>query len=945
MYAHFYRLAEDPFNLTPDPKFHYVNEATREAMASVLYGIESRKGFVTLVGEAGTGKTTLLKRVVEEIEAQARVVFVFNPAVSFEELLEFICSELGIPAEGSKRLNLIERLNTYLLEQLTEGRNVVVMIDEAQTLDDSVLEELRLLSNLETSKEKILQIILSGQPELEEKLRRPGLRQLRQRIGARAILKPMRAREIGAYVETRLRSAGSREGRLFAASALRRIWKASQGIPRVVNVICDNAMMIAFAEGKKRITAKIVRESVRDLESTTGAPSPRTERPRFSSPLLRYAGATALAGILAVPFALSLLSRPELTTRFGASVARHDRDLQAPTQSSAVDARSLPASEHAPAGHERWRADDHAAPVVVGRLPDEADHEGTAGVVSPEPAKAPSPVAVPSQAAGADPYLPEPEPTDPAQDAEILQDTIRRAELLARSTAARLFSGASSQSGAASAQGGATASAATRAAGSAQRSAPAAPARGVAERLAPRVASAATEPVPAAPPAPPQHALLAPAAASAAPVGVAPSHVAAQKPSTAPTAAPATRDAQAGTKPPASESARIAAELAARDVAGEVAVMAEEGVDATPEVDPLPSQMILEVPPPQKRSPSDLIAERTEDDAGLETARAEPAAAQEHTQADAAPDASAQAVRADAPQPGDLRYFELAAQALEKQLAEQKQKGSAAKGRVADTEVAKASVTKADGANAAVDEPVSRGRRAKTEPVKVVANPPTPKARLAAAREREVASTSSSTIDGAARASRVQDHSAVRELATASRSTRPGMALGPRRGTPLVGRLVEVGAGDTVWDIAIRYYGYAGPRTSSAILEANPQLRNPRHLVSGDQLYLPFLKPQQMVTAGPDGSYRVLLSSSPTRAGIDAAADWLSERMPSLKLRSDEASIHGDGYVLYAFGFTSKDAALEAADAVLVHFDQLSGEGGRRHADSHGDAATPDEHS
>ena len=304
MYAHFYQLSENPFNLTPDPKFHYVNASTREAMASILHGVKSRKGFITLIAEAGTGKTTLLKRIVDEIEGEAQVVFVFNPGVSFDELLEFICSELGIETHGCKRLHLLDRLNSHLLEQLTRGRNVVVMIDEAQTLEDSVLEELRLLSNLETAKEKILQILLSGQPELEEKLRKPALRQLRQRIGVRATLKPVRLDEMPAYVETRLRSAGAERNDLFTPAALKRIWQASKGIPRVVNVICDNAMMLAFADGRKRITPKLLREAVRDLEGDVPAGAFGPGAPDWlSSRVIGYALAAAAVVAAAIPLA------------------------------------------------------------------------------------------------------------------------------------------------------------------------------------------------------------------------------------------------------------------------------------------------------------------------------------------------------------------------------------------------------------------------------------------------------------------------------------------------------------------------------------------------------------------------------------------------------------------------------------------------------------------
>jgi general secretion pathway protein A len=270
MYAHFYRLSEDPFNLTPDPRFHYVNSTTREALASVLYGIRARKGCISLVGEAGTGKTTLLKRVAEELQDESTVVFIFNPGVSFDELLEYICMELGLDVEGCARLGMLDRLNGFLLESLVEGRNVVVLIDEAQTLPNAVLEGLRLLTNLETSKEKTLQIVLSGQPELEEKLRDPSLRQLRQRIGTRARLEPLRQSEIGAYVATRLRGAGGKEPGVFSSTALRLVWMASAGIPRLVNVVCDNALLIAFAAGRKRVGCRLMNEAVRDVEGSTG---------------------------------------------------------------------------------------------------------------------------------------------------------------------------------------------------------------------------------------------------------------------------------------------------------------------------------------------------------------------------------------------------------------------------------------------------------------------------------------------------------------------------------------------------------------------------------------------------------------------------------------------------------------------------------------------------
>jgi general secretion pathway protein A len=420
MYAHFYQLSENPFNLTPDPKFHYVNESTREAMASLLHGIKSRKGFITLIAEAGTGKTTLLKRIVDEIEGETQIVFVFNPGVSFDELLEFICTELGIETRACKRLHLLERLNQHLLEQLTAGRNVVVMIDEAQTLEDSVLEELRLLSNLETSKEKILQILLSGQPELEEKLRRPSLRQLRQRIGVRATLKPVQPGEMQAYVETRLRSAGAERADLFTPAALKRIWRASAGIPRVINVICDNAMMIAFADGQKRITPKTLNEAVRDLEgdgSQFGTAS--AIRAWLTSRSVGYALAAAAVVLAAIPLAGVVLRGLE---RGGPS-----ESLRFDERSAAVASRIGDGSEGGNRGTQapgnETAAEDAELPALAPDVPPAAGGEERGLYEFSESEELASRQALNS---------------DPTQR-QAITDSIRRAEIIARSTAARLY--------------------------------------------------------------------------------------------------------------------------------------------------------------------------------------------------------------------------------------------------------------------------------------------------------------------------------------------------------------------------------------------------------------------------------------------------------------------------------------------------------------------------
>lgn len=267
MYCEFYQLTERPFNVTPDPKFLYLNARYREALASLNYGITQRKGFITLIGEAGTGKTTLLKKLLEDLDTKTKSVFIFNTNVTFEEILEYIFAEFDLPVHNGKKLYMLQRLNSFLLEELRGGSNVALLIDEAQDLEFSVLEDLRLLSNLETAKEKILQIVLSGQPELGQKLSNPILRQLRQRIGINCRLLPLSRDEITEYIRFRLQAAGCPDLRLFSREAEDQIYHFSRGIPRLVNVVCDNALVIGYALGKKRIGADVITEAAADLLS------------------------------------------------------------------------------------------------------------------------------------------------------------------------------------------------------------------------------------------------------------------------------------------------------------------------------------------------------------------------------------------------------------------------------------------------------------------------------------------------------------------------------------------------------------------------------------------------------------------------------------------------------------------------------------------------------
>ena len=272
MYTEHFGFSDVPFSVTPDPRFFYANPLYHEAFASLRYGIESRKGFVVITGEVGTGKTTLLKIFMHSVESTIHTAFIFNPKLSFTELLRFILNDLGISNSAEDRLTLMGRLNDYLIEQLKKDHIVALLVDEAQDLSDEVLEELRLLSNFETDKDKLIQIVLMGQPELDERLDQPGLRQLKQRVGIRCRLAPLGRHEIIPYMNHRLKTVGYEGKELFDRDAVERITLYSKGIPRLINVICDNALLIAYAASKRKVSAEMVEEVARDLQ--LGAPRP-----------------------------------------------------------------------------------------------------------------------------------------------------------------------------------------------------------------------------------------------------------------------------------------------------------------------------------------------------------------------------------------------------------------------------------------------------------------------------------------------------------------------------------------------------------------------------------------------------------------------------------------------------------------------------------------------
>jgi len=266
MYLKFYDLAAPPFSITPDPRFLYLSRQHQEAQDHMLYGIRERKGFIQITGEVGTGKTTLCRAVLEQVGESAATALILNPVMSAIQLLRSIVRELGLDDRGNDRLRLAQRLNDFLLEQARAERDVVLFIDEAQDLSEELLEEVRLLSNLETDDRKLVQIVLIGQPELRERLEQAALRQLKQRILVRCHLGPLDRRETEAYILHRLAVAGARGRPSFTPAAIRAIHTRSRGVPRLINAICDLTLLAGYTEGRDSLSWRHVRRAARELD-------------------------------------------------------------------------------------------------------------------------------------------------------------------------------------------------------------------------------------------------------------------------------------------------------------------------------------------------------------------------------------------------------------------------------------------------------------------------------------------------------------------------------------------------------------------------------------------------------------------------------------------------------------------------------------------------------
>lgn len=336
MYLSYYKLRKEPFHITPDPAFLFLSPGHKEALGAIIYGTEQRKGFVAVTGEVGTGKTTVIRSYLERIDRnRVRPIYIFNANVSFKELLSTIFMELGLEPGSDNVYSMVHRLQQVLIEEFRADRNVVLVIDEAQNMPVKTLEQLRMLSNLETTEDKLIQIVLAGQPELEAKLNLPELRQLRQRIAFRATIHPLSNKESHDYIQFRLEKVSQSREALFSKTALRRIVDYAHGSPRVINILCDNALIAGFGMQVRPITAQIVKQVIRDYAGRT--------RPRWAR-LLRYAAAALVllgfGGLLVSPYGEGL--REEMGRAVAQARAAWPLGMPEPAPAPAGQPEALP---------------------------------------------------------------------------------------------------------------------------------------------------------------------------------------------------------------------------------------------------------------------------------------------------------------------------------------------------------------------------------------------------------------------------------------------------------------------------------------------------------------------------------------------------------------------------------------------------------------------------
>lgn len=327
MYEAFFGLAERPFDLTSNPRYLFLTGTHREALSNLLYGITGQKGVVLMLGEAGTGKTTLIRAAIEQQRrSAARIVHLSNPTLSRDEFLEFLSDGFLLSSQAARsKVRVLSELSATLEGHLRAGANCALIIDEAQSLPHDLLEEVRLLSNLETAERKLLTVVLAGQPELSARLNDPTLRQLKQRVALRCELRPLELRETAAYIAKRVRVAGGDSSAMFTREAVRLIWRHSHGIPRMISVVCDNALVSGFALDRRLIDADIVLDVCRDFDlapasadATTAAP-PVSDSPADSD----WAGPKRKPEGAAPSPAPAAAQRPSVITHPSAARAGH----------------------------------------------------------------------------------------------------------------------------------------------------------------------------------------------------------------------------------------------------------------------------------------------------------------------------------------------------------------------------------------------------------------------------------------------------------------------------------------------------------------------------------------------------------------------------------------------------------------------------------------------
>jgi general secretion pathway protein A len=297
MYTKFYGFREKPFEITPDPKFLYLSENHKEALAHLTYAVREKKGFTVITGEVGTGKTTLIQALLSRLDGSTRTAYLFNPKLGSTDFLHYICEDLGLKGLKRSKGQYLTHLHNFLLTCYARNENVVLIIDEAQNLDPKLLEEVRLLTNLETPKSKLLQVVLMGQPELDDILNRSQFRQLKQRVGLRYYMQPLNEEEMKAYIKRRLRIAGAADPDIFTPKAVKEIYRYSNGIPRLINIVCDNALLTGYATDQKIIGDRIIHEVISNLN---GLGHLREERKRSILFKVMFFTLPILVGVLII---------------------------------------------------------------------------------------------------------------------------------------------------------------------------------------------------------------------------------------------------------------------------------------------------------------------------------------------------------------------------------------------------------------------------------------------------------------------------------------------------------------------------------------------------------------------------------------------------------------------------------------------------------------------